>query len=292
MKRKELEDYYVVYAPDTAELSRLIMKAKGDMTMADFSALCETSASTLSRAVNGKNAKPLSDQLLETIASHAREGSGVTLELLMRANGKRKKSDSEEMKSHIDRGSRRIEQEEIVKKTISFELLKRNYKVSLLTSVEMESRAKSQLGLFNRFTFGLEIAAEKDFPKSWGFVVSTFQNPIQNSQEIERTADQWFNKHASSFLADFVEPHKNENLQVFFVFCDPELFGAVKKKVEHFTLQNRYSLVLVNIEKMQITQEWCIPTSNRIQNRKLLTTYYTSFTEDNLYQDDEEEDFL
>lgn len=78
--------------PDMAQLGCLIMKAKGEeRTMAELAELVGTSASTLSRAVTGKATRPVSYEIIEKIAEHAAEGSGVLLEDLLYANGYRRK---------------------------------------------------------------------------------------------------------------------------------------------------------------------------------------------------------
>lgn len=78
--------------PDMAQLGSLIIKAKGEgRTMAELADLVGTSASTLSRAVTGKATRPVSYEIIEKIAEHAAEGSGVLLEDLLYADGYRRK---------------------------------------------------------------------------------------------------------------------------------------------------------------------------------------------------------
>ena len=77
---------------DKEELSRLVLIAKGsNRTMQQFAAEIGVTPSTLSRIVNMKNETPSSYKVIKSIASFAERDSGVTIEMLLKANGTEEK---------------------------------------------------------------------------------------------------------------------------------------------------------------------------------------------------------
>lgn len=68
--------------------TELVLRAKGDdRSLTEFAKLCHVSTSTLTRIVNGDNTRASSVEVLRTISENASEGSGVTFDNLMAANG-------------------------------------------------------------------------------------------------------------------------------------------------------------------------------------------------------------
>ena len=87
-KRKPLDpnqEFVVVRVPDKLALGQLITEIRGERTMAQLAEQCNVSPSTLSRAVNGKMTKPLSQELIKALA--AKSDDPFMLERLVRANG-------------------------------------------------------------------------------------------------------------------------------------------------------------------------------------------------------------
>lgn len=70
---------------DKLALGQLITEIRGERTMAQLAEQCNVSPSTLSRAVNGKMTKPLSQELIKALA--AKSDDPFMLERLVRANG-------------------------------------------------------------------------------------------------------------------------------------------------------------------------------------------------------------
>ena len=106
MNKKITNDYVQAFVPDKDELAELIVLARGDdRSMAEFARVCKVkSASTFSRIINRGIDKPVSDELLIAVARNAADKQKVTLDLLMRANGKIPK---EEMTGEAPSGSTR-----------------------------------------------------------------------------------------------------------------------------------------------------------------------------------------
>lgn len=80
-------EYIKVTEPNFDVLSALTVAAQGERGLNEFSRECGVSASTLSRIINKKITSPCTDAVIRAIAEHAEEGSGVTLDLLLAAQG-------------------------------------------------------------------------------------------------------------------------------------------------------------------------------------------------------------
>ena len=80
-------DYIRTGKADLETLSQLVLRAKGSRSMNDFAKECEVNTSTISRIINMKNTTACSDDVLMAISKAADPESGVTLELLLMANG-------------------------------------------------------------------------------------------------------------------------------------------------------------------------------------------------------------
>lgn len=80
-------DFFVVAEPDTVLLSRLIVLAKGTRTLEGFSYETGFSINPMYTLLRGKRKTPVLLKDLRSVAEHAAEGSGVTLGMLMAANG-------------------------------------------------------------------------------------------------------------------------------------------------------------------------------------------------------------
>ena len=91
MGRKKITNLFPDYIrtgnADHAELSHLVLLAKGRRSMNDFAKDCEVNTSTISRIINMKNTTACSDEVLISISKAADPSSGVTLDKLLAANG-------------------------------------------------------------------------------------------------------------------------------------------------------------------------------------------------------------
>lgn len=72
---------------DAKTFSDLLYAAKGKKSSIDFCRECDISAPTFSRYLNGKNKRSCPLEILKKIAAHADPASGVTLTMLIDANG-------------------------------------------------------------------------------------------------------------------------------------------------------------------------------------------------------------
>lgn len=83
-----MEKKYIRYAsPNKARFAALLDQARGTRTMKKFADDCGVNPSTFSRIYNQANKGASSEELIRVIAEHADPESGVTLDMLMEANG-------------------------------------------------------------------------------------------------------------------------------------------------------------------------------------------------------------
>lgn len=83
-----MEKKYIRYAsPNKARFAALLDQARGTRTMKKFADDCGVNPSTFSRIYNQANKGASSEELIRLIAEHADPESGVTLDMLMEANG-------------------------------------------------------------------------------------------------------------------------------------------------------------------------------------------------------------
>lgn len=100
---KELGDSFtVICAPDNRALSILINKARGNRSLDRFAHECNFSANTLYRTLRLERIRPIAYKDILSMAAHAAEGSGVTLEQLMAANGMSANPRLEEARREIE----------------------------------------------------------------------------------------------------------------------------------------------------------------------------------------------
>ena len=79
---------YTIEECDKKSLARLVDLAKGPYrTMKEYANACGINPSTLSRIINGKNKGKSKIENIEKMAEYADPESGVTLEMLLDANG-------------------------------------------------------------------------------------------------------------------------------------------------------------------------------------------------------------
>lgn len=92
MARKKTDNpffnYVRVREPNKEKLAELVLKAKGeDRSISAFARDCGVSTSTLSRLINMETSGANSDDLIATIAENAAPDSGVTINELLDAHG-------------------------------------------------------------------------------------------------------------------------------------------------------------------------------------------------------------
>lgn len=173
------EEYVAVRIPDKMLIASILNEARGKRTMAQLADACQISASTLSRAVNGKITKPMTVELIKSIAEHSEHYSATLFERLARANGLMPRKQYEERKeSKSKRIYSRLEERRALRtkaqNIIMNELVKRGISVTLVNRRDAE--VPSSYGQ----SMPLDFAVETDLGEGtikWSFLIIPYTLP-------------------------------------------------------------------------------------------------------------------
>ena len=173
------EEYVAVRIPDKMLIASILNEARGKRTMAQLAEACQVSASTLSRAVNGKITKPMTVELIKSIAEHSEYYSETLFERLARANGLMPRKQYEERKESKSKSIfSRIEERRTLRtrarNIIMNELVKRGITVTLVN--RRDAGLSSRYGLSMPFDFAVETDLGEGVIK-WSFLVIPYTLP-------------------------------------------------------------------------------------------------------------------
>lgn len=252
-KRKPLDpnqEFVVVRVPDKLALGQLITEIRGERTMAQLAEQCNVSPSTLSRAVNGKMTKPLSQELIKALA--AKSDDPFMLERLVRANGMADAKTCEERKQmahdNLSLREERLNTERKVKNIISTELLRRGKKIQYMERLEINGEQRSQYGLRWLSSFALVIEDPK--PYIWNFAIIPYTMEEQNGH---RPPLPFYNARimenlSGLFLTDAWEADLFATVKNSIVFIDPVLFTMNEDRFIGPEMNNEFSLLLLDAD--------------------------------------------
>lgn len=259
---EERKEYVIARTPDKMRLANLINMAKGPhRTMAQFAEVCNVSASTLSRAVNGKITKPLAQELVYALVENAAEE--ISLDSFMRANGMMEKELYERNTlrghNHYEKRRRDLDREVIVRNTISSELLNRGKLIRFFHRIPERVDLQSKFKFRHSSSFALWIEDERIM---WNFIV----RPIIFAEHEDRDYD-FFKMRIMEgltklFLADAWEPEFFEGIRTSIVFLDKEFFDEQVAMLGQAKVNTDISLILVDIENENVLEEFAIPKNN------------------------------
>lgn len=251
-------EYIGVRIPDKMQISTLINEARGSRTMAMFAESCGVSASTLSRAVNGKITKPMTVELIRSIAENAETGAPHLFERLARANGLMPKELYSDRKPSRDaeRIGKRREDETRARNIIMTELLRRGYQIRVVDN------RSTPIGRNGLLTLPIDFTIETDLGKGtvqWSFmtVPYTLEETADNNNRMPLN---FYVKNAMRnmsgwFLADAWEPEDLEGRMLTFLFLDPAFYMMFEDWVIGPRVNTNISFVTLDMEKEQVNFE-------------------------------------
>lgn len=254
-------EYIGVRIPDKMQIAALLNEAKGERTMAQFAAECQTSASTLSRAVNGKITKPMSIDLIKSIAEHSSEKKMWMFDRLAKANGLMPKEQYEARESigrarHLEVTERRRAIDTKTRNIIMTELINRGIPVKLLHRDNRE--LYSSYGLSLPYDFCIETDLGNG-PINWMFLIIPYsiedvlgegQAPV--GYYLRRAMDNM----SGWFLTDAWEPEKLKNRLLTFLFVDGSVYMNFEDRlVGGPTVNSDISFVTLDMEKEKVQFE-------------------------------------
>lgn len=261
MKKKQpnYPEYVQAYVPDTEDLAGLVAKAKGpDRSMAEFSRVCKVKGpSTFSRIVNELIDKPVSDELLYAIAKNAADPNEVTLDMLMRANGKIPKGEfAEGTPSNDSRKAYKTQAAMIrkIKDIIVQSFLDKGEAVMLHPDLMLSQLIpESKFGLSILSDFAIHIQGKE--PLYWNFIVdftdmswvSEKSSVITDKIKRERISES-MKRYAPLFLIDTWEPEILKDFENTFVFTEKKAYKAFSEMMKEMNLNTKMSVMYVGSE--------------------------------------------
>ena len=229
-------EYIAVRIPDKMKIASLVNEAKGDRTMAQLAEACNVSASMLSRVVNGRITKPMSVEVIRSIAENAETRSPSFFEQLARANGLMPKVQYEEREAkgannNRSRMEERREQETKAQNIIMAELLNRGIPVKLMNWRDAELH--STCGQSLPFDFAIETDLG-DGPLVWSFMIIpyTLGDVLgEGNAPVGYYLRRSMQNMSGWFLTDAWEPELFEGRLHTFLFLDGSVYMSFEDTV-------------------------------------------------------------
>lgn len=251
-------EYIQAYVPDTEELAILVAKAKGpDRSMAEFSRVCKVKGpSTFSRIVNELIDKPVSDELLFAIAQNAADPKEVTLDMLMRANGKVPK---EELSGNAQNNDRRkayktqAEKVKQVKEIIVQSYLDKGEAVMLHPDLTLSEKIPpSNYALSYPSDFSIHLQG-KD-PLYWNFIVDLTDMhtvSLKAKADNKKQLGESMRRYAPLFLRDAWESETLKDFENSFVFIEEKAYKTFVEMMKGRKFNTKMSVMLVDLERKE-----------------------------------------
>ncbi len=282
-------EYISVRIPDKMLIASLINDAKGSRTMAQLAETCNVSASMLSRVVNGKITKPMSVDVIRSIAENAETQSPTFFEKLARANGLMPKAQYEARQSKGLSGlqSRREERKDQATRAqniIMTELLKRGIPVKLMNWNDAELH--STCGQSLPFDFAIETDLGEG-PLVWSFMIIPFTMEDilgENKMPVGYGLRLTMKNMSGWFIEDAWEPELLERRLHTFLFVDGSVYLSFEDTVVIGAKVNKdFSFVTLDMNQERVNFEIYLRRRDG-KNRELV------FTKDKILEEDELED--
>lgn len=236
MDKRVLNNYVQAFVPDKEDLAVLVSMAKGpDRSMAEFSRVCKVKGpSTFSRIVNELIDKPVSDELLFAIAKNAYDSNEVTLDMLMRANGKIPK---EEMAGGGPTSDNRklfrtqSEKIKIIKDILVQHYLNNGHSVMIHPDIKFSEKVpKSKYGLAIPSDFSIHVQGID--PLFWNFIVDfTDLNGVSLKSakfDAGKLMAESIKRYSSLFLRDAWEPESLKDFKNTIIFTEEKAFAVFR----------------------------------------------------------------
>ena len=266
MRKKAEKDieYVQAYVPDTAALADLVIKARGpERSMAEFARQCNVKApSTFSRIVNELIDKPLSDKFIYAVAGNAADKQAVTVDKLMRANGKLPKEELAGGKVPTEENNKKLYESREEKKKLVREILLQDFfnkgiavmvYPDLLASWKMPL-SKHAIPRYSDFAIHLQGYD----PLYWNFIVDfTDMGHVAMKSEGDKTKylKESMRKHSYLFLRDAWEPETMADFKNTIVFIEANAFKVFTEMIKDIKLNTWMSVMYVDTEKKKVVRE-------------------------------------
>lgn len=264
-----MKEYIQVRTPDPEALKDQITRARGDKTMVAFAEAIKrstpeisVSASTLSRACNVTDNKPVNMALLEAIALVSADNT-VTVDTLAKANGMRLPEEAEEIDKKMTYLQWLREMARRIRMTIQGEISERGYSLQQLpghgNGLTLNYYGEQRDKLFTRtYDFGYSISGLS--PCSiWKFNVYAVEIPGDNNSQValEAHVGYFLNRCLPVFASDNYEWELYENEKFSFVFVEEKLYRAFLDRIAQHNMKvnGLMTAILISTKDMRVIEE-------------------------------------
>ena len=244
-----LANYVRVRPPDKDKLAELVIRAKGARrSMRQFAIECGINPSTMSRIVNKKTAGASSDEVIISIADHADEDSGITVEMLMDAHGKV----TRQMTGRVRNESYSL-METAMKDILMKELLVREYTLSTSKTEVLHNalnyRYRTDWALLT------DANSEKGNLELWEF--EFWPTILDGERDIRHTAmklRQKFLMVLGLYYTGDMSPKK-----MSFVLTDRKVYEYLISTLDGISFKALFSFILVDLDRAIVDEEHVFP---------------------------------
>ena len=262
MTEAELKENFVqVRTPDKERIARITKGLIGEnRTAAEFAQAVGLSPSMVSRIINGKYQKPLTEDILVKLVSDCSDEQNEKLELLIAANGMISK-EQQERRYGPDRYRARItemrDREISIQNIVTSELFARGVTVRKISRFDYAGRLQDSKFFSRAVPYSLVIAmVDAENPYEWGFIIAPQIFDVDETERDRRYVFQrLIERYSYLFLMDAWEPNSLSSKKTSFVFLDQSFFDMFVDIMQDAKLHNRMSAILVDIEKGEVVKE-------------------------------------
>lgn len=261
MTEAELKENFVqVRTPDKQRIARITKKLIGEnRTGAEFAQAVGLSPSMVSRIINGKYQKPLTEDILIKLVSDCSEEQDDNLQMLIRANGMISKEQQERRygpDGHFSIMSEAHDREISVQNIITSELFARGIAVRKVPRLGYRNITVSSKFFSSPMFYDLKVEmVDTARPYEWNFAIYAMRVDEKNETRKVNMFQRMIERYSYLFLMDAWEPQLLADTKTSFVFCDSGIFDMFVDTMQDAKLHNRMSAILVDIEKGEVVQE-------------------------------------
>lgn len=298
-----MEDRYVRVSPVNKELlASLVEKAKGpSRTMKQFADEIGCNPSTLSRIVNKQNNGASKDDLITAIALHADQDSGITLEMLMNANGMAiQMKDGRRVKpfmiqSMLEDSAMQIIMKALIDREVSIEKVSRFYNITKHSrfSPDCVLRTSAISQGKNEWAFEVCCANTTQFVSNTHLLIKadgSQKTIVETSEETARKANRMVARRVLDFISRILTIYCSNSEELpdkySVVVTDVSDFEGLTEEFSHLRVFCNISIINIDMAKGIVLDEYVVPRADGDEMKKFFDASVTIHEE---YEDVEDE---
>lgn len=264
-------DLIPVTFPDPAEVSRLVLEAKGeDRTLKDFADVTGISSPTLSRIINGKITRPLSLETVVRIIGNSEKYTLKAMYNLAEACGYMSRKEQSELKAHSMMTKQRSDLFAEIKSmmliVIIAELVQRGETndTRLFDSEPDDIPTITDSMIKCDFSMNAEYKEEKF---TWSFF--TFPQKVEDfnyeKMDAVKLSRNIVKELSPVLLTDAWTPAVYHDYRMTFCFIDEDMYKEFVELMKRGDLNNDFSAILIDMDSKELVEETIF--SSRIQRK-------------------------